>query len=194
MEAFSYFKQKSRTASTSLQPISTAMALLHSEPSCSSNTEAAQACSRQTPLLQQNIPCFLPALPGALLDAKSTGRAQGCYSAQARQASSPLSTPLIPCLGCIGGFLPIPSCRPLKHLLQEPHPPTAQAEGRTLPAQPLLSKALHQRGSGTAGRRQASARTSPHPRGTRPCSHSKLLSCCNTTHPQPKHQRHTSAL
>lgn len=51
----------------------------------------------------------------------------------------------------------IPSCRPLKHLLQERHPRAAQAEGSTLPAQPLLSEALDQRGPGTTGRHQASA-------------------------------------
>lgn len=80
------------------------------------------------------------------------------------------------------------------HLLQEPHPPTAQAEGSTLPTQPLLSKAFNRRGPGTTGRHQASAPASPQPTGTQGCSHTKLLGCCNTTHPQPKHQRHTSAL
>lgn len=83
------------------------------------------------------------------------GRPQQCYSAQARQTSSPSSAPLIPRLGCTGGFLPVPSCRPLKPPLQEPHPHTAQAEGSTLPAQPLLSRALDQRGprnmGGTSG-------------------------------------------
>lgn len=171
------------------------MALLcsgHSELSCSSNIGAAQACSRQTHCWQGNTPSC--AAGGTFRCAKSTGRAQGCFSAQARQTSSPSLTPLIPRLGCTGGFLPIPSCRPLKHLLQERHPRTAQAEGSTLPAQPLLSEALDQRGPGTTGRRQASAPASPHPTGTRRCSHTKLLGCCNTTHPQPKHQRHTSAL